>query len=1175
MSTRRQLLKRDHSWPPTEGQAVGAGAGGSHSPVLATPSHSIEALREKFNSPTRIVEPTRQELREKLARSPARSPSQEQQQQQQQLARRGRSPCQVEAQLTPKARGFSAPETKAADADLGLVAPRCEYYEQLTHKRPTTPTAKAATPYRPRLKRQSYSLDRGRARKRAVALSGATELPPLKPRNGAGIGAGAGGGGTVSAPGTPRVQRRHIKLSTELKICYDGDSEEEPKVSSCADIDLEAMPLPATPGERARSLPRSPVSTGIDSLALKQQQQMALALARTAGTAGTDQQQQEEEEQEATRGTHIIPVQLMLVDSGAAVAVQPAPEPEQLNERVQRIYEDACSYLQRQDQHDSMTPPAKSEEAHTPLPATYVSATSGIKLQRQESRQRTPAQSPCQTPTLSPSQLPSQIPRQTPSQIPSQSRPSCIPTPPPLPPPPQPALLLRHAKPGSAQDQQSREQRQSRRQGGIFGAEGESPLARQHEAHVEIAQLEAKYAHIQQSITEHLRQIDAYMENAKTALQRSVQATPTTTPTPPAAEPAKAVKAPLASAPNELWDMFSARQSPILAVESPLQAILRQIYCRAGGIQLQPKQQQEVCPLLPPMPAENVPIVERALEDLHRIAIALDSEGQQEPQQQLHVEHGTTPMAGRAQHVLIEEAEGEQEADGEQQDFSLDYRHVSDVIANYEQLSTGKEQPSKEAAKPGREQEGQKEGEEQTMKEQQERRQQQERKKQKEQLFRQKLLEELQKQRVEAEEQNKKEQQQREQEKKEQEKKEQGKKEQEQRQQEQQKERQKQQQEAQSRQRLQEQKEQEERKLKQEQQEQKEKMEKLLKEQQQKQQQQLEQEQQAKEQQENEKQEKKEQEELQQKPAASFSSLPTVCPHEPCSTADTQGSWCSVCGECRESPHGWGKLTKADQWRFDNLQNEPLANYKSTYEIRSPYISRQISWEDTQQQQQQQSPLDALQRQRSEVEIVHTPAPPSPPSLQAVPPHSLGDRQLSRSPSPLPLRRYPAPLIDTAQRCSSPFGLNAVQGRGSGSATPTPTPTPVPLEAKYTHVPQLEGHNIGLLVRTATEPLQLSMSASSSLLAAAASPLATPRCTSQPPPFDFLLQHGLDPHSEFQSIAAHEDPALPSNSRDFSVNRSFDNVSPRPYVGIEGASSPLNVLCDPVQHLLLFPTVTN
>ncbi|KAH8303000.1 hypothetical protein KR044_013010 [Drosophila immigrans] len=947
MSTRRHLLKRDHSWPPVEPD--------SHSELVSelavitpSPSHSIEALREKFNSPIRIVEPTRGERRA----------------QQLQLQRPPKLEVQLELEppQTPQLKGFSAPETKAADADLGLVAPRCEYYEQLTQQQPK-PVSRPSSAYRPRLKRQSYSLDRGRARKRAVALAAAgQELPPPKPRNGS---------GTSGAAAAPRVQRRSIKLATERRICYDGDSEEEqPKASagSC-DIDLELLPLPATPPTKAAtaaaaatssaSLPRK-VCAVIDSLAAKQQQQLALALATASSSASSSND---------AVGHRI-----------AVTVAEPATA------------DDASSHL-RQDHAGNMTNPDET-------PATYVSATRGIKLQRQES-----------------------------------SRGAAIPTPPPLPPPPQ-RRQLPPPPPPPTQSQQ-------------------------HEAHLEIAQLEAKYAHIQQSITEHLRQIDAYMENAKTALQRSVQTTPTPPPEPP--------KTPQPVALVEPWEMFASRQSPILAVENPLQAILRQIYCRAAGIQLQPKEQppHEVAETVAPT-EENVPIVERALEDLHKIALALDSDEQ--ALQLLHVEHKTTPSAVQAEHVVIVE---EPDLEEEQQDV-VDYRHVSDVIANYEQLSA-------------KEQLAQLEKKEQQLKEKE---------------LKQQELKKL----VELMERQLKEQQQKEQ------------------QQHQLKEQQ----------------------LKEEQQQHQ------LKEQQLKEQQ-LKEQQLKEEQQQHQLKEHQLKEQLvkeQQQEAAETSS----CSHETTAMHDVlEGSFCAVCGECRDSPHGWGKLNKADQWRFDNLQNEPLANYKSTYEIRSPYVSRQISWEETQQQQQQQQQPEQpqqqqqqqskqpLQRQRSEIEIVTSPIAAAPAAL--APSADTREWQLSRSPSPLPLRKYPAPLIDTAQRCSSPFGLNAVQSR---AATPTPTPTPTALDAKYTHVPQLEGHNIGLLVRTATEPLQLCMSASSSLLAA--TPPATPRCNSQPPPFEFLVQHGVD----FKSIAADRSEELAQSTRDFSINRSFDNVSPRPYIGIEG-----------------------
>ncbi|XP_033242638.1 bromodomain-containing protein 4B isoform X3 [Drosophila miranda] len=972
MATKRHMLKRDHSWPPTEAEAVAITASSpdlSHIPSCA--SHSIEALREKFQSPTMIIEPTAKQVREQRQREGSKE--------------RPITPLRTtELQLaqvfhqTPVAKGFSAPETKAADVDLGLVAPRCEYYEQLAHKRPTTPTTLTITPYRPRPKRQAYSLDRGRSRKRTVAAAGAPELPPPKPRS----------------TKVPKVQRRCIKLATEVKISYDNeaDSEEEdkpkPKVATSQEVDLEAVPLPPIPREaqaaaaQNEGLPRKSPAV-IDSLAVKRQQQMALALASTSTGTGRPSQSPSQELGAGTAATRIIPVR---VEASGDLQLQPS---------AQQIYDDACTYLQ-QDQQEM----EDSSNVHAPCGTTYVSATSGIKLlQRQASVARTTTNS------------------------------NSAPTPPPPPPPPMP--VPPKMRPKSGEESVARA-KQARRQGGVYSTETatESEAEKQHEAHVEISQLEAKYAHIQQSIAEHLRQIDTYMENAKMALQRSVQTTPvptvegavTATPPPPPPPPPPPAPASLPIRPdsghNELWDMFSSRQSPILAVESPLQAILRQIYCRASGRPGSVAKEESIAEAANEEITENVPIVERALEDLHRIALALDKQqGQPQPdlameqhqkqdlEKLLQVEHMTTPAAVKAQHVVIEDEEEDAE-DAE----DAEYRHVSDVIANYEQLSTGKppQQETKQDAKPDAEPESQRHKEE-------------------------------------------------------------------------------------------------------------------------------------------EQKEDKEKDEQ--------------CPHQ--DTTTDHSICCPVCNELRYSPNNWSKLTKADQWRIANLHNEPMENYKATYEIRSPYISRQISWEDTQSAEEKsertenQQP-EKLQRQRSFVEIVTTrapdspppPAPPPPPPLRLNLPAAEITWQRSRSPSPLSSRKYPAPLIEAPHRASSPFGLNPVIGKMPPAPSPSPLPLPpTALESKFSHVPQLEGHNIGLLVRTATEPLQQSMVASSSLLAS--TPPATPRSARvQPSPFDFSVDS-----SKFRSLAASEDESEPSRQpsvRDFNVNRSFDNVSPRPYLGIEG-----------------------
>ncbi|KAH8317010.1 hypothetical protein KR074_008822 [Drosophila pseudoananassae] len=918
LATKRHLLKRDHSWPPAE-PAPGASNTDQAHPASSYPSHSIEALREKFQSPTMIIEPTAKEVREQRQKEGASPRAKERSNTPQKVA----DISEVFHQ-TPVAKGFSAPETKAADVDLGLVAPRCEYYEQLAHRRPTTPTLPTPTPYRPRPKRQAYSLDRGRSRRRIPAASvGAPELPPPKPRS-----------------SKPKVQRRCIKLATEVKISYghEGDSEGEEEAAPREEVDLETVPLPPTPAAGNLNQAKTAQDRSvIDSLAaVKQQQQMALALASNGSISTFSQPNQV--------ATRIVPVRV-------------EASPDHLKLSAQQIYDDACSYLQ-----DHRRQEMAEEEP------TYVSATSGIKLlQRQGSTPGTPA-----TPAT--------------------------------PPPP-----LMRAKSG---EKSANKAKQSRRQGGVYslGTESETETEKQHEAHVEIAQLEAKYAHIQQSIAEHLRQIDAYMINAKQALERSVQTTPVPTPIPPPPPPPPppAPARPISSGNNESWDIFAHRQSPILTMESPLQAILRQIYTRAAGLPLGGA--KEAAPVEEPEESltENVPIVERALEDLHKIAQALESKPRKEKEEVDHIEVRSTPAAVEAQHVVIE-------------DDDTEYRHVSDVIANYEQLAKKEFEEWKEEQVVRKESKDVK----QDLKES-------ENKVQAKQDLKSKIEEP--------------------------------------------------------------------------------------------------------------------QELTSDKPESDNLAIES-CAHEAFSAA-----CCPICDELRGSPNNWGKLTKADQWRIANLHNEPLENYKATYEIRSPYISRQISWEET-----QAAPVEKLQRQRSFVEIVTTPASDSPPPIPIPPPPPppppppmLPSRlklqepevvwERSRSPSPLPSRKYPAPLIEAPQRSSSPFGLNPVPAKAS-------PPSPVNLPQKYSHVPQLEGHNIGLLVKTATEPLQQSMSASSSMLAA--TPPATPtRPVPQPSPFDFPAQ---DSEAEkFRSLASFDEVQQQQGNKDFSFNRSFDNVSPRPYLGIEG-----------------------
>jgi len=175
---------------------------------------------------------------------------------------------------------------------------------------------------------------------------GAPELPPPKPRT-----------------SKPKVQRRCIKLATEVKISYghDGDSEEEP--NSGQDVDLETLPLPPTPAAAQLNQAKTAGRSVIDNLAVKQQQQMALSLA----TNGSISQPNPYPNPNPLAYTRIVPVRV-------------ETSTDQLKLSAQQIYDDACSYLQ---DHQEM-----EEERESP---TYVSATGGIKLlQRQGSSTSAP-----------------------------------------------------------------------------------------------------------------------------------------------------------------------------------------------------------------------------------------------------------------------------------------------------------------------------------------------------------------------------------------------------------------------------------------------------------------------------------------------------------------------------------------------------------------------------------------------------------------------------------------------------------------------------------------------------------------------------------------------------------------------------------------------------------------
>ncbi|XP_037948141.1 uncharacterized protein LOC119679715 [Teleopsis dalmanni] len=399
LTTRKNLHKRDHSWPPptveskenyadltttkttngtdgtegTTGAAKYKARSSSNDNVVyfddsVCKRHGIDELRAKFNSPTRIIEPTAKEVQQHRKMAKLKQERKEIQTKahtehlqknvtnKSMLVNTHRSekltnvsnnkdntsltkmaetrkdavelPTKAQTDIfseeqkgkearddaviievvddvgnvtdaaytngnTPTIRGFSAPETKAADEYIGLVEPKRKYYEQLAkdtkkwhsydniaNKLELSQTAEKIASSKAMQKhhnRQSYSLERGRAKMRRQ------QLPPLKPRTSSG-GVGATDNlvsltaSCCNLSKSPKLQRRSIKLATEIKICYDDDAEKvASKNNKSATIisknkplpesiksqqsnlittaaDLEHIPLPPTPLEKNKNL---------------------------------------------------------------------------------------------------------------------------------------------------------------------------------------------------------------------------------------------------------------------------------------------------------------------------------------------------------------------------------------------------------------------------------------------------------------------------------------------------------------------------------------------------------------------------------------------------------------------------------------------------------------------------------------------------------------------------------------------------------------------------------------------------------------------------------------------------------------------------------------------------------------------------------------------------------
>uniref|UniRef100_A0A1A9VT18 Uncharacterized protein n=1 Tax=Glossina austeni TaxID=7395 RepID=A0A1A9VT18_GLOAU len=764
LATRRNLHKREHSWPPTasgdsysdygnESDGGGCGSGGNHHVGSRTSGleqqhaqqhvrssshdnaiqfdksvcrrHGIDAIREKFNSPTRIIEPTIGELR--LLRERQQKPIDRTQAvfAQKQTPRKsdrnkstkmtatnirktnpettrntslkkadasslqamekdgGKSTSQNGTQemeyttTLPIEKGFSAPETKAADLDIGLVEPKRQYFEGLAcskrwHSFENVSIAPGEITKQEKVmkrvptsthKRQSYSLERGRNAKFNKQL----HLPPQKPRV------------TISDGDhfSPKLQRCATQLATEIKISYDLDADEhniqvmtrnQPD-SGFLEDEMEGLPLPPTPEMQAKRIIPTNAGQGSDNNSVKSTfHESSLKAFEDLKDTITPQIYDDSciylrsiDLQDNTLA--YIPAAITIVPSPTDEIMQHWREPNKLkanikdsveNENLMSLAEQKCAKATPEatkQRNDKLQSDSKAEE-----PKTYVtrlpSTPTGIQLTRQTSsnnkskgKSQLNNNSNCNdnkqnmittmTSTLA-SKPTTMIPQETvtgathsfQTEIEQQQQ-----------------LTKKH----NIQKDVSTQQEST----GVYYTDGDylygpfrsssaSSLAdisvrplcvakgdesSQMDLNViqkktdaetnhhkqdnknEIATLAAKYEHIQQSITEHLKQIDSYIENAKIALKSS---------TSQALQPRD-----IALWPHKANVDTIGREKQ--NIESPLKEVLRKLSYIMTEVQPHhtSSRNEEECSYMKNMPTENLPVVDQVLMDLGKLATHL------------------------------------------------------------------------------------------------------------------------------------------------------------------------------------------------------------------------------------------------------------------------------------------------------------------------------------------------------------------------------------------------------------------------------------------------------------------------------------------------------------------------------------------------------------------------
>uniref|UniRef100_A0A1A9WG50 Uncharacterized protein n=1 Tax=Glossina brevipalpis TaxID=37001 RepID=A0A1A9WG50_9MUSC len=773
LATRRNLHKREHSWPPTttsgdscsdygnesDGGGCGGGGGGSsggshhvgnrtsgferqqpqqhvrsssHDNTIQFDNsvckrHSIDAIRRKFNSPTRIIEPTVGELR--LLRQRQQKPSDRKQTataEKQALRKNDRNKStnmtnvasarktnpetmkntnfkkcdtpslqsavndernrksQTEVHevqyitTLPLEKGFSCPETKAADLDIGLVEPKRQYFERLASSKRwhsfenvSTALGEITKQEKPAKrvpssihKRQSYSLERGRNTKSNKQL----HLPPQKPR------AIINEGDHLSS----KLQRRAIQLATEIKISYDLDADEhniqvmtrdQPDAGFNED-EIEGLPLPPTPELKTQHLEPTNVKQGNEKNSAKSTFHESLMKSPESVKDITIPQMYDDsciylrsiDFEDNT--VAYIPAAITIVPSPTEEIMQYWKEPNKLKATIKDFVENENLMSVAEKKSAKATPEATKQrndklqsDSNTEEPKTYVtrlpSTPTGIQLTRQTSinnkskgKSHLNDDSNCNdnkqniittmTSTLA-SKPTTQITQETPNSI--HTFQSEIER--------QQQLTKKHNTQKDVTTQQEST--------GVYYTDGdylygpfrssstssladvsvrplcvakgdESPqmdlniIQEKTDAETNyhkqdnkngIATLAAKYEHIQQSITEHLKQIDSYIENAKIALKSS---------TSQALQPKDIALWPHKENVNIIGG--GEKQN----IESPLKEVLRKLSYIMTEVQPHHgllSHNEEERRYVQNIPTENLPVVDKVLMDLAKLATHL------------------------------------------------------------------------------------------------------------------------------------------------------------------------------------------------------------------------------------------------------------------------------------------------------------------------------------------------------------------------------------------------------------------------------------------------------------------------------------------------------------------------------------------------------------------------